>query len=251
MALMPETEQERIHRLSRDTYKRPLPKRFYKSVEVSESFGILLDGRSIKTPLKKPFVMPNRALADAVADEWRAQVEFINPALMPVTKLANTAIDRATTERIGVIDEIVKYAGNDMVCYWADRPPELVTYQRENWQPILDWAATTFGTAPKTANGIAHVEQPETLLSAVKKNIETLDPWQLTACYLMTTLIGSTLIAMMHQQNALSADATWRAANVEEDYQISQWGEDWEAKIRRESRQNDFNGLVHFLELLR
>jgi chaperone required for assembly of F1-ATPase len=245
-----ETEEERIKRLSRDTYKRPLLKRFYKSVEVSDALGILLDGRAIKTPLKKPLVMPSRAMAEAVAEEWQAQVEVVNPALMPVTKLANTAIDRATSERASVVDEIVQYAGSDLVCYWADRPPQLVQLQRQHWQPVLDWAAESLDATFKTASGISHVEQDEAAMQAIRNTAERLDEWNLTAMFLLTTMLGSALISLRMQSAASSADAAWAAANVDEDYQISQWGEDWEAKIRRESRAREYQGMVKFLELL-
>lgn len=248
---MTETEDERLNRLSRDTFKRDLPKRFYKSVEVSDSLGIMLDGRAVKTPSKKSLVLPNAALARLVAEEWRARGTHINPARMPVTKLANTAIDRAVSERESIIAEIVGYAGNDMVCYWADRPPQLVALQRRHWQPILDWAKAELGRAPLQTASLIHETQPAVLLEAVKTKTQSLDNWNLTAFYLLTTLTGSALLSFMHQQGAIDAQAAWAAANVEEDYQISQWGLDWEAKIRREGRQNDFNGLVHFLELLR
>jgi chaperone required for assembly of F1-ATPase len=251
MTAMTETEEQRLQRLAKDKFERPLPKRFYKSVQVSDMLGILLDGRPVKSPLKRALVLPQRALADAVAAEWHAQVDFINPALMPLTKLANTALDRAVDERASVTEEIVSYAGNDMTCYWADRPPELVELQMAHWQPVLDWAERTFGTAPRRVIGLSHARQPEALSLAVQKHVERLDQWQLTLAYLLTTLTGSAFIALMFQSRAITAEAAWAAANLEEDYQISQWGEDWEAKIRREARQRDFNGLVHFHILLR
>ena len=136
---MTETPDERMGRLLTDRIDRPLPKRFYKQVSISEDNGILLDGRTVKTPLKAVLRLPNRALAEAVVEEWRAQEKFINPALMPLTKLANTAIDRATTERQKVLDEITQYAGSDLVCYFAKTPPALLERQRQHWQPALQW----------------------------------------------------------------------------------------------------------------
>jgi chaperone required for assembly of F1-ATPase len=251
MMAMTETDEERLQRLAKDKFERPLPKRFYKSVQVSDTLGILLDGRPVKSPLKRALVLPRRALADAIAAEWDAQADVINPALMPLTKLANTALDRAVDERASVIAEIVSYAGNDMTCYWADRPPELVERQTTHWQPVLDWAERTFGTVPKQVIGLSHVAQPEALTLAVRKHVELLDQWQLTLAYLLTTLTGSAFIALMFRSSAIAADAAWAATNLEEDYQISQWGQDWEAKIRHEARQRDFNGLVHFHSLLR
>jgi chaperone required for assembly of F1-ATPase len=251
MMAMTETEKERLQRLAKDKFERPLPKRFYKSAQVTDMLSILLDGRPVKSPLKRPLVLPKKALAEAIAAEWDAQVEVINPALMPLTKLANTALDRAVDERASVIAEIVSYVGNDMTCYWADRPPELVERQKVQWQPVLEWAERTFGTAPKRIIGLSHEGQPQELLSSVRKEVEQFDPWQLTLAYLLTTLTGSAFLALMFQSTVIAAETAWAAANLEEDYQISQWGEDWEAKIRRDARQRDFNGLVHFHNLLR
>ena len=234
-----------------DRIERPLPKRFYKTVQASNDRRILLDGRPVKTPLKASLQLPNAELAEAVAAEWAAQVGVVNPALMPLTRLANTAIDRATAERTNIIAELVRYAGNDLVCYWADRPPELLQLQKDHWQPVLDWAAGELGTPPNRVFGLAHEAQPPGLLRSVESRLEELNNWHLTASYLLTTLTGSILIALMQLQGAQEAQAAWSAANVEEDYQIGKWGEDWEAKIRRDAREREFNGLVHFLALLR
>jgi chaperone required for assembly of F1-ATPase len=249
-ATMTETEQERLERISKDRMQKPLPKRFYKDVGISDGLGILLDGRAVKTPLKKALVIPNAAMAEAVAEEWRAQVDVINPALMPITKLANTALDRATAEREHVLNEIVQYAGTDLVCYWADRPPELVALQKQHWQPVLDWAAATLGEAFRVSSGIRHVQQKQSVLNALRARVEKQNEWQLTAMYLLMTLTGSTLLALQLVEGATSAEAAWTAANVEEDYQVSQWGEDWEAKIRREARWREYDGLVRFLQLI-
>jgi chaperone required for assembly of F1-ATPase len=243
-------EQERLDRLARDRMQKPLPKRFYKTVAVSDSLGILLDGRPVKTPLKKPLVLPNPSMADAVAEEWSAQVEVINPALMPITKLANTALDRATAERVHVINEIVQYAGSDLVCYWADRPPELVALQEQHWQPVLNWANDALDAPFQSVSGIQHAAQKGSTLNMLRSIIEKQNEWQLTATFLLTTLTGSALIALRLQTGDTTPGAAWAAANVEEDYQISQWGEDWEAKIRREARQREFDGLMRFLSLL-
>ena len=135
-----ETEDQRWERLSRDRIHRPLPKRFYKSVAVTDQLGIALDGRNVKTPLKAALVLPTRALAEAVAAEWDAQVDVINPHAMPLTKLANTAIDRAHYREIKNCAEILEFAGSDMVCYRAESPAGLVQRQTTHWDPIIAWA---------------------------------------------------------------------------------------------------------------
>src|SRR5436190_10129506 len=135
-----ETEDQRWERLSRDRIHRPLPKRFYKSVAVTDQLGIALDGRNVKTPLKAALVLPMRPLAEAVAAEWDAQVDVINPHVMPLTKLANTAIDRANSESSKIATEILEFAGSDMVCYRAESPAGLVLRQTAHWDPIIAWA---------------------------------------------------------------------------------------------------------------
>jgi chaperone required for assembly of F1-ATPase len=245
-----ETEDERLQRLSKGRAEKPLPKRFYKDVQVSKENRILLDGRSVKTPLKAVLQLPNRRLADAVAAEWTAQADVINPALMPLTKLANTAIDRATSERIHVVNEIVQYAASDLVLYRADKPEKLVSLQQQHWNPVLDWAQASLDAKFESTAGIVHKTQDERALSALRANVETRDPWRLTAIYLLTTLSGSALLALMLEQNAATPEAIWSAAHVDEDFQVSQWGEDWEARLRRDGRRREFDGLVQFLSLL-
>jgi chaperone required for assembly of F1-ATPase len=245
-----ETPDERMRRLLTGQFTRQLPRKFYSSVEVSDSNGILLDGRSVKTPMKNTLVLPNRKLANAVAAEWLAQVKVIDPELMPTTKLANTALDRATAERQHVLDEIAEYAGSDLVCYWADRPPDLVAMQRKHWQPIITWANATLTAQFKIASGIMHITQDANSLHATRSRAETFDPWVLTSVYLLMTLTGSSLLALMLQAGAITADAAWAATHVDEDYQISQWGEDNEAIARRASRRREFDGLINFLTLL-
>jgi chaperone required for assembly of F1-ATPase len=249
-AMTEETADDRMKRLVTAQFKKQLPRKFYTSVEVSDQHGILLDGRTVKSPLKAALVMPNRGLAEAVAAEWRAQDKVIDPETMPLTKLANTALDRATVERAHVLDEVVQYAGADLVCYWADRPPQLVDLQRKHWQPVLDWAARDIPACFKHTTSMTHVAQDEVTLSAVRMRAAACDAWQLTGLYLLMTLTGSVLLSMMLQAEAADADAVWAAAHVDEDYQISQWGEDFEAAERRKGRRAEFDGLVRYLGLL-
>jgi chaperone required for assembly of F1-ATPase len=245
-----ESREERFERLAKDRFVRPLPKRFYKNVQVSEENRILLDGRGVKTPLRAALQLPNRKLAEAVAAEWAAQQEVVNPALMPLTKLANTAIDRAASERSHVVSEIVQYAGSDLVLYRATEPDRLAQAQKEYWDPVLGWARQALGARFEAVAGIIHKPQGEAALGAVRAAVESHDPWRLTALYLLTTLTGSALLALMLEQKAAPAETVWSAAHVDEDFQISRWGEDWEARLRRDARRREFDGLVQFLSLL-
>jgi chaperone required for assembly of F1-ATPase len=244
-----ETPDERMRRLLTGQFVRKLPRKFYKDVQVSDANAILLDGKPVKTPMKNTLVLPTPNLAEAVAAEWGAQIKVIDPETMPLTKLANTALDRATAERQSVLDEIVAYAGSDLVCYRADRPPELVKLQEQHWQPVLEWAEDHLNAAFTSTNSITHIQQSEDCLRAVRKHIEALDQWQLTGVYIVMTLTGSCVLALMAQAKH-PADRIWAAAHVDEDYQISQWGEDHEAFERRKGRKREFDGLVQFFEML-
>lgn len=244
-----ETPDERMRRLLTGKFERKLPRKFYKDVQVSDANAILLDGKPVKTPMKNALVFPTRKLAGAVAAEWTAQIKVIDPETMPITKLANTALDRATAERQTVLDEIVAYAGSDLVCYRADRPPDLVKLQQQHWQPVLDWAENRLNATFKSASSITHVQQSEACLMAVRQHIEGFNPWQLTGVYLLMTLTGSCLLSLMALAKS-PADKIWAAAHVDEDYQISHWGEDHEAFERRKGRKREFDGLVKFFELI-
>jgi chaperone required for assembly of F1-ATPase len=249
-AMTNETEDQRLDRLSRDQTGKPLPKRFYKQVSIGNDNGILLDGRCVKTPMKAALILPTRALAEAVAVEWQAQEKEINPALMQLTKLSNTAIDRATAERSNVIREIVDYAGSDLVCYRADRPTALIQAQETAWNPVLDWARRRLNAHFTTAAGIIHVNQPQEALQAVERQLTGLGNYHLTAAYILTTLTGSALLALMLLDGASSPEVLWKAAHVDEDYQIAEWGEDEEAAARRANRRREFDSAVIFLTLL-
>jgi chaperone required for assembly of F1-ATPase len=245
-----ETPDQRWERLSKDRVDRPLPRRFYKIVTVGDDLSILLDGRAVKTPLKVKLQLPNGALAVAIAAEWDAQEKLINPASMPLTKLANTAIDRATAERAHIAAEIEAFAANDLLCYRAEAPAALVALQDQHWNPVLEWAQTKLGTGFKTVQGIVHVDQPPETLVAVKAQVAGLDAFQLTLTQNLTSLTGSASLALMLLARAITPEAAWAAAHVDEDFQINQWGEDFEAAKRRQNRKVEFDATVRFLMLL-
>ncbi len=246
-----ETPDERMRRLITGQFNKVLPRRFYKSVEVSENNSILLDGKPIKTPLKASLKLPTKALGRAVAAEWQAQREFIDAETMPLTKLANTAIDRATAEHQTIVDEITEYAGSDMVCYFAESPRELICRQQKHWQPMFDWAADKLNAEFRKAAGVTHVAQPPETLGAVRLHVAQFDPWQLTAVYVLTTLTGSALLSLMLQASAIKPEDAWQTAHVDEDFQIEQWGEDVEAVRRRALRKREYDGLAGFFDLLK
>jgi chaperone required for assembly of F1-ATPase len=248
--LTTETADERWERLSRDRIVRPLPKKFYKLASVTDELGIVLDGRGVKTPMKAKLILPSRGLAEAIAAEWNAQAEFINPAAMPLTKLANTAIDRAGGERPFVAGQVVEFAGSDMVCYRADAPSNLVALQEAAWDPVVAWASATMKTDFKMVSGVIHSSQSVDTIEAVERHVARLSKFELTVAHNLTTLVGSALLGLMLTAKAISGELGWQAAHVEEDFQISTWGTDDEATQRRLWRRVDFDGSLQFLSLL-
>ncbi len=246
-----ETDDERMRRLMKDQYVRPLPKRFYKTVEISADNEVLLDGRPVKTPMKAALRLQNEKVAEAVAEEWRAQITVINPGLMPMTRLANAAIDRTGLHRETIVDEIVSYANADLVCYRADRPPDLVRTQSHQWDPVIAWAQHRLDAIFVSTVGVTHHDQPEASRTAVRLAANAQGDALLTATYNLVTLLGSTLIPLMHLDGSLSAVGAWDAAHVDEDYQISQWGLDTEAERKREARRIEFDTFVKFVEMIR
>jgi chaperone required for assembly of F1-ATPase len=224
-------------------------KRFYKDVTVTEDLGIALDGRPVKTPMKAPLVLPTRALADAVAAEWAEQGEEIKPATMYLTKLANTAIDRVGIHRREIDSEVLDYANSDLVCYRTDRPPDLEARQLKMWDPVVDWARTALDAPFEVTDGIIHRPQPEAALKAFGESLKSLSDFELSAFYSIMTLTGSALIAMMLARQAITPEAAWAAAHVDEDYQIEHWGQDDEARDRRIGRHAEFIVCCRFMEL--
>lgn len=248
--------KDEIDRIIREQMKRPLPRRFYKEVSVAPrdgGFAILLDGRPVRTPLKQLLLLPRAPLADAVAAEWQAQGEHIDPAVMPLTKLANTAIDRvAGPERQRIHDEIAGFAANDLLCYFADSPAELVRRQNAAWSPVLAWAAADLGARFVTATGVMHQPQPPEAIAAVRAGLARLGEHELCAAHNLATLTGSTLIALaLALGGSLGADDAWAAAHVDEDWQIEHWGEDAEAMQRRVLRRAEFDATLSYLTLAR
>lgn len=248
---MSETEDERLNRLARDKFVRQLPKRFYKSVSVGADNEILLDGRSVKTPLKAVLRLPTSQLAKAVAAEWEAQINEINPHAMPLTKLANTAIDRAVPHLGEIRADILAYAANDLLCYRAGEPAALVARQVAAWDPPLKWAEECLGARFTLTNGLAHINQPPDCSAAMARWLKGLDPFAMVAVHTMTTLSGSAVLAAMVAQGALTADAAWAATSLGEAFQAELWGRDAEAEARDKARAAEFTHSAEFINLAR
>jgi len=234
---------------ARRSVRRPLRRRFYDEVSVAETgsgFDLQLDGRPVKTPARRTLSAPTRALGEALAAEWRAQGELIDPATMPLTRLANTIIDGVADAPGAVAGEIAKYLGSDLVLYRADAPEGLVRRQREHWDPIAAWAREALRATFLATAGVMPVAQPEAALAAARAALPQ-DPWRLGALHAATTLTGSGLIALALDAGRLSLAEAWAAAHVDEDWNMDQWGRDAIALERRAFRFGEMQAAAAVL----
>lgn len=227
-------------------------KRFYKSVTVGDGppYPVLLDERPVKTPAKNPLALPASKLASAIADEWSAQGKTINPATMPITRLANTAIDAVAPNLEAVATDIAAYSASDLLCYRAEAPVELVAAQARLWNPVIAWVRDALGGRFNVVAGVIPVDQPPDAIAAVAAALKPFDAFRLTALHVLTTLTGSAFLALAYAHGRLDADSVWAAAHVDEDHQISLWGEDFEAAERRRARRAEFDAACRLLNLL-
>lgn len=220
--------------------RTPPPRRFYKNASVGSheagGFVLLLDGRAGKTPAGNPLAVPTESIATALAAEWDAQDERIDPASMPLTRLVNSAIDAVAGQMDAVRADIVRHAESDLLCYRADGPEGLIALQQELWSPLLDYVREAFGARFVLAEGVMHVAQDRATLAAVEKALQDDDFLALAAIHTVTTLTGSAVIALAVARGAITPEAAWIAAHVDEDWQMSQWGEDTPALERRAFR---------------
>jgi chaperone required for assembly of F1-ATPase len=235
---------------ARRNMRPSLRKRFYQAASVGEGapFPLLLDGRAVKTPAARVLAAPVRALGQAIAAEWDAQGERIDPATMPLTRLANAIVDGVAPQPQPVIDEIAKYLGSDLVCYRTGTPEGLVRAQAEHWDPIVAWARETLGARFVLSEGVVFVAQPEATIAAARAAIPS-DPWRLGAANVVTTLTGSALLALALAAGRLDVEAAWNAANVDEDWNMAQWGRDELALERRAVRFADMRAAATVLSL--
>jgi chaperone required for assembly of F1-ATPase len=239
--------------LARAGLARQLPKRFYREVAVAargSGHAVHLDGRPLRTPNKLILVLPTAAMAEAIAAEWAAQSEHIDPLSMPLTRLANSVRDQVEGREPVVHADIVKYAGSDLLCYRADGPAGLVQAQAMAWDPVLDWAREVIGADLAICSGLMPVDQTAASRAAIEAAVAPLDTFRLASAHVMTTLLGSVVLMLATLSGRLTSDDAWKAAHIDEDWQISQWGAGAEAARRQESRKAEFLAAVRLCELL-
>lgn len=235
---------------------KPMPKRFYKTVEVGLSndnkFTVLLDGRTVRTPAKAVLTVPTRRVAELLAAEWDAQVEHLDPTTMPVTRLANTALDGVAPDVRAVFNDIMNFAGTDLLCYRAADPRGLVERQAEQWDPVLAWTAEALKARFILAEGIIHQQQPAAALAGYAEALRRYaTPLGLSCLHTITSLTGSAILAIAFADQHLFAEQAWRLAHLDEDWQIEHWGTDAEAFQRREKRWVEMQAATRTLDALR
>jgi chaperone required for assembly of F1-ATPase len=243
---------------ARRSMRQAVRQRFFASAGVGahqdEKFAVLLDGKPVKTPGRRTLAAPIRALAERIVAEWDAQRDAIVPATMPLTRLANAVIDAVAEHPAAVEEEIVNYLGSDMVLYRADAPAGLIVRQAQLWDPVLDFARERFGARFILAQGVVHVTQPRAALEAAARAIPSRpdsvgEIWRLGAIASVTTLTGSALLALALAHGAMTAEAVWAAAHVDEDWNMAAWGRDEAALERRALRLPELEAAAAVLQL--
>ena len=229
-------------------------KRFWISAETistEEGHAIALDGRRVKTPAKADLILPTNELANAIAAEWNAVGETIDPRKMPLTGLANAAIDRIASDKEQFAAGIARYGESDLTCYRAEGPDPLVAWQRESWDAMLEWARRRYDVDFALCTGVMHIEQPADTVRKLNHEVATLDAFQLAGFSQMVTIGGSLVAALAVQEEMMPAEAAWEAVSLDDRWQLEQWGDDVEARAALDARRRDFLAAARFLELLR
>jgi len=229
-------------------------KRFYKEVSVSArdgGFAVLLDGRPVKTPAQNNLVLPIQALALAIAAEWREQGDEIIAASMPLLRLANTVIDGVCANREEVIGAILRFGENDLLCYRAHQPPELVARQKAGWDPLLDWAAQKHGANMRVAAGLTHVDQPTQALDALRGALKGFDAFSLGGLHVIASIAGSTVLALAVADGFITGAKAFELSRIDEIYQAEKWGADAEAAARVTALAHELDKAAELIALVR
>ncbi|QIL01923.1 ATPase [Sphingomonas sinipercae] len=228
-------------------------KRFWKvaePVESNDGWTIELDGRPVHTPARALLQLPTKALADAIAAEWSGAADTIDPRAMPLTGLANAAVDRIQPDPESFARDLGRYAQGDLACYRAEGPRELVSLQAESWDALLAWGRRRFDVDFQTTSGVMHVDQPIATVERLSHAVASVAPFQLAGLSPLVTIGGSLLAALAVLEKAMTPEAAWGCVTVDGRWQLSQWGADSEARQRLDNNRRDFLAAARFLELL-
>ena len=228
-------------------------KRFWKDVAVEREDGgwtVRLDRRAVRTPARNGLIVPTEALAEAIAREWQEVGGDIDPRTMPLTGLANAAIDRVAPDRQAFAAGLARYAEADLTCYRAEEPRALAAQQEERWDALLAWARRRFDVDFATTCGIVHVAQPDATVERLGHAVGALDAFHLAGLSPLVTIGGSLVAGLAVLEEAVTPEEGWEAVSIDERWQLEQWGADAEAKAALEHRRRDFLAAGRFLGLL-
>ena len=228
-------------------------KRFWKSAQAIQNdggWGVELDGRPLRTPARKPLSVPTQQLAESIATEWNSAEDKIDPRAMPLTGLANAAIDRVAPDRQSFASGIAKYAEADLACYRAEGPQGLIDAQAEHWDEMLAWGRRRFDVDFRTTSGLLHVDQPPPTVERLAHAVHALDSYRLAGLSPLVTIGGSLLAALGVLEEAFTPEWAWEAVSVDDRWQLAQWGSDEEAEKALANRERDFLAAAQFLQLL-
>ena len=229
------------------------PRRFWTRAAtepVAGGWQVTLDGKPIRTPGKLPLVLPTEALARAIAAEWDAQTDRIDPGAMPLTRAANSAIEKVAPQFAAVADMLAEYGGTDLLSYRADHPEVLAARQAAEWDPLIDWAAVALKAPLRITEGVIPVPQDPAALARLRDRLDRLTPWQLTALHDLVTLPGSLILGLAVLEGRIDAATAHRLARLDEDYQAEQWGRDDEAEAAAAARLDAMRVAERLLALL-
>ncbi len=228
-------------------------KKFYKAVDVSkdtDTYVVRLDARVIKTPLKRTLELTSEALANAIADEWRAQGDMIEPETMPLTQLANTMIDKVSgADKSAMIDQVLNYASSDLVCYLATQPETLVNLHEQYWGSLVKWLNDEYGIKLNVVSGIQHIEQPKESIEVIDEMLNNMSVEKFTALQATTAIAGSFVISFAMLEGKLTVEEAHKAAVVDELYQLDTWGEDEEARVLVNNTKDELVNIAKFYKL--
>ncbi|MEM9578856.1 MAG: ATP12 family protein [Pseudomonadota bacterium] len=229
-------------------------KRFWKATQVSETaegFGISLDGRPVKTPAKRLLQVPTRAFADAIAAEWSAQEEIIDPLSMPFTRSANAAVDKVAQQHSEVAEMIAAYGDSDLLCYRAGHPDALVSRQSQQWDPILDWAADALGARLLAREGVIHAPQDPSALRLLSARVHAMSAFELTGFHDLVSLSGSLILGFAATYDLKPPKVIWEISRLDEIWQAEEWGTDEEAQAAAQTKEQAFCHAKHVFDLAR
>ncbi len=229
-------------------------KRFYKHVTSAAAeggFGVLLDGKPVRTPAGRPLIVASAALAGALAEEWAAQGETVVPSSMALMQLVTTAIDRMSLTRDQVIGHVLGFGGADLLCYRAEAPMDLASLQQARWQPWLDWAASELGARLGATVGVTPLVQDPDSLDTLRQWVEAYDDWTMTALQSLAPCLGSLVLALAVVEGALAAEEAVELAHLDESFQNERWGVDSDAKIRIDGLRHEVLAAARMLDLIR